>query len=939
MTFCNSHKKYFPVCVSVLFCYLLFMQPVVGQEPSVHIGPEYDGLNMSQFIEQVESNKAVRIFYYDTEIGRTTVLVGENGGKLKRILEKNFSDDHYRVSKDESGNYFILKKQTIFSSLPDKIFEVRQTDIFGAPEVADSGKTPGESLIKTYSDYITREVVIGSQNSRESIYDRPLIQGYVTASEDQEPIPQVTLKVEELNKYKTCNRSGYYSFLLDPGEYTLTVSSMGRYGKKYKLTVLGSGRLNISLEPKPFMIGEAVVSTERHHNVRTGQMGFEKLESQQIKAMPVVMGEQDIVQAALMLPGIQSVSEVSSGFNVRGSPADQNMFYIDGLPVYNVSHLFGLFTAFNPDAIDEFSVYKANIPIHYGGRLSSVFDIRTQAGNLQEFKARGGISPVTSRMVAEGPIWKDKSSYLVGVRSTYSDWVLENIKDPQVRNSSARFMDGLARLDINFGKNDKIRIFGYASKDQSDLEIGAESLYNNLGMSLKWSHFFHQHHRMELSFIQSNYNFTKENSSIAYLANEQSFDLDHGEAKLRFEYEANEKHHIQYGLNSVLYRVSRGDFLPLHEASRVKPISFEPEKGMRHSFFVNEEWEIFPDFTLNGGIRGTLYNYLGPQTVFSYGERQARERINITDTTHYGQDESIQSYKNMNYRLSAKYQPGDDLSFKVSYNRLHQYIFMLSNTISVTPTNYWKLAGPHIQPMEGKQYSAGVYKNFLGDRVESSIELYYKSVDHQVDFKDGALFSTNELPETDIIQGDLKAWGMELMLRKKTGRLTGWLNYTLSKARIRAINPVTGEQNNQGYAYPANYEKPHAFNMTLNYKLTKRFTFSANLVYSTGRPVTYPDKIYYLDGIQITGFSRRNQYRLPDYFRTDLSIHIEGNLKKDKLAHGSWNISLYNITGRKNPYSVYFKNDGGKIQAYKLSIFGTLIPSITYNLKLGNYAD
>jgi hypothetical protein len=325
--------------------------------------------------------------------------------------------------------------------------------------------------------------------------------------------------------------------------------------------------------------------------------------------------------------------------------------------------------------------------------------------------------------------------------------------------------------------------------------------------------------------------------------------------------------------------------------------------------------------------------------VYSYQDGLPRIPENISDTSFFDKNDLIKTYTNFDVRLSAKYMITEDMSAKISYNRLHQHLFLLSNTITISPTDKWKLCDTHLKPMTGDQISAGWYKNFLGNSLEASVEAYYKKVANQVDYKDGADFLTNEIPETEIIQGELEAWGIELMLKKKIGKFNGWINYTYSRANILAKNEESGESNNFGNSYPANHDKPHAFNLVMNYKLTKRLSFSGNVVYTSGRPVTYPTAIYFQNGIEVTHFSARNEYRLPDYFRIDLSLNVEGNLKKRKFAHGSWTFSVYNLTGRDNVYSVYFRNENGNITGYKLSIFGAMIPSVTYNFKLGNYAD
>jgi hypothetical protein len=669
-------------------------------------------------------------------------------------------------------------------------------------------------------------------------------------------------------------------------------------------------------------------------------MGFEKITAKSIKELPVVLGEPDIVKVALLLPGVQTIGEVSSGFNVRGSPADQNMFYINDLPIYNSSHLFGLYTTFNADAINAFEFYKSNIPVEFGGHLSSIFDIETKKGNAEHFSARGGIGPFSCRMLIEGPIMKDTtSSYLISFRSTYSDWLLNQIDNVDIKNSSASFYDGLMNFTFGLTDKDNVDLFLYGSNDKANLAFGIRNKYSNLGASLKWTHVFNKKLVSELDFVKSQYYYDTESYEIDYLGTKNSFELNHNEVKLKFKYYLNNKQKFQFGINAKLYDLNNGDLLPLNEESSIIPIEFESEKAYNASAFISDNWEITNRLSIEGGIRATYYSYLGPKTVFTYQENTPKEIENITDTLSYGKNKSINDNVNFDFRISGKYEINPTLSVKASYNSLHQYIFMLSNTVSVSPTNKWKLSDPHLDPMKGEQYSLGFYKNFLQDKIETSVEFYYKSAENQVEYKDGADFITNQFPETAVIQGDIESYGIELMIKKNFSKLNGWINYSYAKAEVTALNPLTGEMNNMGNPYAANYDRPHAVNLTLNYKLSRRTSISANVVYSTGRPITYPTSVYYQNDIQVIGVSGRNEYRLPDYFRTDLSINIEGNLKKHKLAHSSFSIGLYNLTGRKNVYSMIFQNEDGHIQGYKISILGTIIPSINYNLKFGNYEN
>jgi hypothetical protein len=540
--------------------------------------------------------------------------------------------------------------------------------------------------------------------------------------------------------------------------------------------------------------------------------------------------------------------------------------------------------------------------------------------------------------MAEGPIRKGKSSYIVGGRTTYSDWLLNMINEVNVKNSSASFSDGFIKLYSSPDTMNKFKFVGYGSQDKTDLAFNIKDEYSNIGAGFTWTHYFNKEHWGNFNIVHSNYSFNKENSEIPSKASKYSFEINHSELKADFNYTKLNNHTISYGLNSVLYSTYDGKYLPLNDQSIIEPTDSKREKGLRNSIFIGDKWEVTRNLTIDAGIRGTVYSYLGPATIYSYKPGLPREKLNITDTTQYGKNNFIRNYPRFDYRIAGKYTIRNDLSVKASFNKLHQYLFLLSNNVSVSPTDKWKLCDPHIKPMDGYQLSTGVYKNF-GKNIETSVEAYYKDVKNLVEFKDGADFQTKEFTETNIIQGNLDAYGVELMVKKTSGKLNGWFNYTYSRSIVDAVDNQRGEYNNLGFSYPANYDKPHAFNLTLNWAVTMRCNISANVVYSTGAPITYPTSIYYLDDNQITDFSKRNEFRVKDYFRVDLSFNFEGNLKKKKFAHGSWAFSIYNLTSRQNPYSVYFRNDNGQIKGYRLSIFGRPIPSITYNLKLGNYND
>jgi hypothetical protein len=641
----------------------------------------------------------------------------------------------------------------------------------------------------------------------------------------------------------------------------------------------------------------------------------------------------------LLLPGVQVVGEGASGFNVRGSPADQNMFYVSKIAVYNTSHLFGFFSSFNPDLIEDFTLYKSNIPAKYGGRLSSIFDIKTKQGRQDHFSARGGISPVTARLMVEGPIIKNKLSYIAGIRSTYSNWIMRSLPDPILSHTTAYFGDANFGLSYNPNNKNQIKLYSYYSSDNVNLYPSNKYDYANAGASAEWTHSLKKRQLLDLSMQYSYYKFNGENTEYAPAAYSQGYNLQQTEFDASYNFKLGEKHDLNAGLTSILYLIENGDFLPLNEESDVKPVYLGSEKGVETGIFISDEWKPLPVLTVYGGLRYNLYGFLGPKTVFQYQENEPKTPENIVDTLHFGNNELVKGYTGLDYRFAINYLLTPNLSVKASFNRLHQYIFMLSNTIAISPTDKWKLVDYNIEPMVGDQASLGFYSSLLRGRIEASVEGYYKTVNNLVDYKDGANLLVNEFPERDVLQGNLEAYGVEFMIRKPTGKMNGWINYTYSSAKIIVDKPESGESINYGIEYPANYEKPHAFNLVFNYNFARRFSFSTNLVYSTGRPITYPTSIYYQDGQPILNYSLKNEYRLPDYFRIDASVTLEGNLAKKKFMHGSWIFSVYNLTGRKNAYSVYFKSEDGKINAYKMSIFGSPIFSITYDFKLGNYNE
>ena len=908
-----------------------------GQVKNRPVGREFDQLPWNEFVNKIEKTMPVRFFYDPDSIPDITVHVTSDSNNLEQVLKQNLNPLGIQVSIDQSGNIFLTRQSHIQVSFPPGYFDATGNKLpaIKQPEGKDS---TGKKFLMTHKGYVKRKLVVGSK--KKGVGKKTVtVSGFVKRTDDGLPVFGATLYVEELETGTVTNESGFFSLTLKKGKYTLIVNSVDSKEEKYELELLSDGRIDLNLNKEIYALKEVVIKSDREDNVKSTQMGFEKISSKSVKEMPNVMGESDIVKVALLLPGVQSVGEGAAGYNVRGSPADQNAFYVNNVPVYNMAHMMGFFTAVTPEAISEFTLYKSNYPAQYGGRLSSVFDVKAKEGNKKRFSLRGGISPITASLMVEGPFVKDKSSYLVAVRTTYSDWVLKQIKNYEIRNSKAFFTDAITNFSIALNPNNQLKLLTYFSYDNINLASKTKFNYQNQGASLGWEHIIKNKHNLELTFVYAKYIFNEENEELNLSAYKQNYSLNHNEVKANFTFRPNNNHQLTVGFNSILYLLDRGDHLPLNDESLTKAVHLGSEKGIETGVYINEEWSVSPLFSISGGFRYNFYTYLGPQTVYEYEAGKPLDTENITDTLYYGNNEPIQSYSAPDFRLAAKYIFSPNLSLKASFSQMHQYIFMLSNTIALSPSDKWKLVDSHIQPMSGQQYALGLFSNFAKGRLEFSVEAYYKKVHNLVEYKDGADLLVNKVIETDVLQGKLDAYGIEFMLQKPFGRLNGWINFTYSKSTVLVRGPSPSETINFGKPYPANYDKPLALNVVMNYKFSRRLSVSSNIVYATGRPVTYPTGIYYQDGIQIVHYSARNEFRLPDYFRIDFSVNIEGNLKKKKLFHGSWNFSVYNLTGRKNAYSVYFKMENGYVKGYKLSVFGSPVFSLTYNFKLGNYEN
>jgi len=756
--------------------------------------------------------------------------------------------------------------------------------------------------------------------------------GYVRDIRTGEALVGAAVYLEEPSIGTVTDQYGYYSLQLPLGRHTLLVSSAGMKNTRRLILLHSDGKLNIEMEEFiPNLIAATVVA-EKRSNIRALQMGVERINIRTIKQMPAVLGETDVLRAVLTLPGVTSVGEASTGFNVRGGSADQNLVLFNDATIYNPSHLFGFFSAFNPDIIKGVELYKSSIPEKYGGRLSSILDVTTRDGNSKNLSGSAGIGPLTSKLTLEGPIVKDKTTFIVSGRTTYSNWVLRNLPD-EYHNSSASFSDLDLHIAHTINARNSLYLTGYLSNDQFRLNSDTLYKYGNRNANIKWKHLFSNEFSGVFTTGLDHYFYSQSSTSNPPDAYSFQYTLDQAFFHADFSYKAGSRHTLNFGLSTIRYQFQPGSMSPGGGESLVTPAIVPKEQALESALYAGDEFTITPRLSLNAGLRYSLYNYLGPHDVYNYEPGEPLQTTTILDTVHYRAGQNIKTYGAPEYRTSLRYAFSENSSLKVSFNTTRQYIHLLSNTTAISPADVWKLSDPHLQPQLGKQISLGLYHNFRSNTIETSLEVYYKTIQHYLDYKSGAVLLLNTHIETDVINTRGKAYGVELLIKKPAGKLNGWLSYTWSRTLLQTDDPLAGQPVNNGRFYPADFDRPNNVNLLGNYRFSHRYSLSITGIYTTGRPITIPTATFDYGNSQRVYYSERNQYRIPDYFRADISFNMEGNARIRQLFHNSWSFGVYNITGRKNPYSVYFIEENGVIKGYSLSIFGTAIPFVSYNIR------
>lgn len=766
---------------------------------------------------------------------------------------------------------------------------------------------------------------------------RVTIAGYVKEWGNGEPVSGVLVYTEKPLITTTTDETGFYSITLPVGTNKLLFQLVGMKPTQRNLVLFSDGQMNVEMEADIMALQEVVIESRRGANVQNVQMGIASINVAEVKNVPIVLGERDIMKVATTLAGIKTVGEGAAGFNVRGGKADQNLIILDGAPIYNTSHFLGFFSVFNSETIEDMQIYKGSIPAKYGGRLSSVMDISSLRANRDSISGSGGLSPVTSKVTLELPLFKGKAGLMLGGRTTYSNWILKNIDNADFQHNKISFSDLILRHDLDIGKNSKLSLSGYYSLDEfkmkSDTLFSASDFrYENKALSLGFLHQFSPKLSSKTSAIYSAYQYELSNDMSPANAFLQDFDISEGTIKSELNYSISDLHEISGGIEVKGIETNPGRKLPVGEESIVKRFETTQEQALESAIFVADELELTPDLSLYAGMRYSMFSSYGPQTVYTYLPGAPINSNTKTDSITYEKGEKVKGYGGLEPRIFARFKINDESSVKGGYIRTRQYIHTLTNSASLSPTDIWRLSSTYLKPQIADQFSLGYYRDLPEHKIETSLEVYYKKVQNLLDFKVGAEFLLNPQVETSTLQGPGKSYGAELSL-KKSGRLNGWLNYTYSRTFIKLDSEHGEERINGGSFYPTNYDIPHAINLVANYKLTHRLSLSYNFSFKSGRPITYPVGVYDYHGSLSIHYSDRNSYRIPHYMRMDLGINLEAGHKLGKLAYSYWSFSIYNLLGRDNPYSVFFNVEGNEIKGYKYIVFGIPIPTITYNFK------
>ena len=753
--------------------------------------------------------------------------------------------------------------------------------------------------------------------------DQYVVSGYVTDKETGETLIGATVQLRGTTKGAVTNLYGFYSLSLQAGEVALLTSFTGYLRQETTLNLVGNQTLNFSMASDAEVLEEIVISSTREdQNVTDTNIGLTTVDAKSIAAIPA-LGEADLMRAIKLLPGVQTTSETSAGFSVRGGSPDQNLILLDEAIVYNPSHMLGFFSTFNNDAIKNVKLYKGNMPVKYGGRLSSVLDVRMKEGNNQRFSANGGISLIASRATIEAPIVKNKGSVVLSGRRTYADILARTFRDGQVDSSKLYFYDFNFKANYAFGQNDRVFVSGYLGEDVFQFAEDIGFKWGNNTFTTRWNHVFSPKLFANTSFIYSRYNYELGAGDDDFQFTWTSALRDYT-AKIDFDYFLNAKNNITFGFNSIYHEIEPGSIVVLEKDKAKQTGEITQANSLEHAIYLGNEQQVTDKLTLNYGLRASLFQNIGPGVQYTFDDTFTR-----TDSVNRKKGEIFNHYFRFDPRFSANYRLNNVSSVKGSYVRAHQFLQLASNSVGGTPLDVWFQSSPNVKPQASDQISLGYFRNFKDNQIEASVEVYHRWIHNQIDFKDHAQLLLNEELENELRVGKAKAYGVELLLRKPSGRFNGWLGVTLSAAK-RTIPLV-----NEGKTYRSAYDRPVNVSLVTNYQLSERVSLNASWVYYSGLPFTTPTGRLSYGNLVLPSYTGRNEDRMPNYHRMDLGFTIQQKKNSTSKLKGEWVFALYNAYGRKNPNIITFEseeNNPNQTKATQYIVF-RWVPTIAYNFR------
>ena len=882
---------------------------------------------LTEVLKQIEQKTGYRFFWLEADVKDIRVNVNTDAKNLHTLMKDLLKKTDLGYTTYSDRYVFLVKNRKIVNSLPAFVGWAKGKSTDSESELLQTNNLKASSENRIY--------VVGKPENKSERRTVELT-GVITSFKTGEPVMGVNMVIRKpVWSAAVSDIDGKFVLKVPVGEVNIEMTGIGINDTHRRLMVYENGKLDIELEDKIQTLDEVTITANKRENVKDVQMGMESLVIEELKTIPTAFGELDVIKVVQTLPGVKTMGEASSGFNVRGGSTDQNLIQWNEGIIYNPTHLFGFFSAFNGSIVQNMELYKGNIPAKYGGRISSVLDINSRRGNKEKYQGEVSLGLLTSSLALEGPIKKGKTSLLLAGRTTYSDWILNMLpEDSGYKNGKAGFYDANLLLSHQFNPKDNLYISGYYSHDRFNFLENERYEYSNANGSLQWVHLFNDNFRMETTAGYDHYDYTTKNWLNDYNAFLMEYDINQYYMKMDFNHSQLQDHRIDWGLNAIVYDINPGDIKPYGTESYYVPKTLQKEKALEAALYLNEEWEITPQLTASIGARYSLFNAFGKRTINTYREGELPSTLNMTGTE--SKNGNLKTYHGPEFRLGLRYAFTDDFSVKTGFNTMRQYIHKVSNTMVMSPTDTWKLSDMFIEPQTGMQYSLGFYKNLMNDQLEASIEGYYKTMNNYLDYRSGAQLLMNDHLETEVLPTDGRAYGVEFMLKRPKGKFNGWLSYTYSRTELQQNDPRIAKPVNKGKWYPAEYDKPHDIKLVGNYQFTQRYSTSINVDYSTGRPQTMPVSQYNSNTIGATSFvfSERNGVRIPDYFRVDLSFNIKPTHRLTAKTHTFFTIGVYNLLGRKNVYSIYFQNEGKEgMKGYRMSIFGAPIPYASFNVK------